>query len=54
VCGEYARIVKEKSILRSVLKTCQNIIGDVYSEKDTANIIEAIEKQIFGLVQFNQ
>ncbi len=54
VCAEYARIVKEKSILRAVLKTCQNIIGDVYSEKDTPSIIEAIEKQIFGLVQYNQ
>lgn len=54
VCSEYGRIIKEKSVLRSILKVSQTIIGDVYSEKDTPAIIEAIEKQIFSLVQYNQ
>jgi replicative DNA helicase len=54
VCGEYGKIIKEKSVLRSILKVSQTIIGDVYSEKDTPTIIEAIEKQIFSLVQYNQ
>lgn len=54
VCSEYGKIVKEKSILRSVLKVSQSIIGDVYSEKDTPTIIESIEKNIFSLIQYNQ
>lgn len=54
VCTEYSKIVKEKSILRSILKVSQSIIGDVYSEKDTPAIIDAIERHIFSLVQYNQ
>lgn len=54
ICGEYVKIVKEKSILRQILKTCQNIIWDVYSEKDTDNIIENIEQKIFELSQYSQ
>lgn len=54
VCGEYAKIVKEKSILRSILRVSQKIIWEVYSEKDTPGIIDAIEKQIFSLIQYNQ
>lgn len=54
VCAEYAKIVKEKSVLRAILKVSQQIIGEVYSEKDTSNIIENIEKNIFSLIQYNQ
>ncbi len=54
VCAEYGKIIKEKSVLRAILKVSQWIIGDVYSEKDTPAIIESIEKQIFSLVQYNQ
>jgi replicative DNA helicase len=48
---EYAKIVKEKSILRNILKTCQLISGDVYAEKDTIDIINDVEKRIFELTQ---
>lgn len=54
ICGEYGKIVKEKSVLRSILKVSQNIIWEVYSEKDTSNIIESVEKNIFSLIQYNQ
>lgn len=54
ICGEYGKMVKEKSILRSILKVSQKIIGEVYGEKDTPTIIDAIEKQIFSLIQYNQ
>lgn len=54
ICGEYVKIVKEKSILRQILKTCQIIIWEVYSEKDTGGIIESIEQKIFDLSQYNQ
>ncbi len=54
ICWEYWKIVKEKSVLRSILKVSQNIIWEVYSEKDTSNIIESVEKNIFSLIQYNQ
>ena len=51
VCAEYADIVKQKSILRNILKVSQHIIWDVYDEKDTNTIIDQIEKRIFELTQ---
>lgn len=52
-CSDYVKIVKEKSILRNILKTSQKIIGDVYEQKDTLLILETIEKRIFDLTQNN-
>lgn len=52
-CPEYAQIVKEKATLRKVLSTSQSIIGDVYDQKDTIDILESIEKRIFDLTQVN-
>jgi replicative DNA helicase len=51
--SEYAKIVKEKSVLRGILKACQWIIGDVYDQKDTIEIIDAIQKRIFDLTQYD-
>lgn len=53
VGGEYAKIIKEKSILRSILKASQGIIGDVYEQKDTVEIVDSIQKRIFDLTQFD-
>lgn len=50
---EYAKIVKEKSVLRNILKTCQQISGDVYQTQETQEILEQIEKRIFDLTQVN-
>jgi replicative DNA helicase len=50
-CAEYARIVKEKAVLRNILKVSQSIIGDVFEQKDTINILDQIEKRIFDLTQ---
>ncbi len=52
-CAEYMKIVKEKSVLRNILKTSQNIIGDVYEQKDTLQILQDIEKRVFDLTQNN-
>jgi len=52
-CGEYAQIVKEKSILRKVLWVCQQMIGDVYDQNDTESIMQWLEKKIFDLTQTN-
>lgn len=51
--GEYAKIVKEKAVLRNILKACQWIIGDVYEQKDTLEIVDAIQKRIFDLTQYD-
>jgi replicative DNA helicase len=48
---EYAKIVKEKAILRNILKTCQSISGDVYEQEAVPMILEKIEKRIFDLTQ---
>lgn len=50
-CSEYSKIVREKSLLRQVLKVCQGISGEVYEQKDTIQIFDAIEKKIFDLTQ---
>ncbi len=52
-CPEYIKIVKEKSILRNILKTSQKIIGDVYEQKDTLQVLQDIEKRVFDLTQNN-
>lgn len=51
--GEYAKIVKEKSILRRILKVCQAITWDVYDQKEAIDILEQIEKRIYDLTQIN-
>ena len=53
VAKEYWKIVKEKSVLRNILKTAQKIIWDVYEEKEVVDILETIEKRIFDLTQIN-
>lgn len=50
---DYAKIVKEKAVLRNVLKVCQQIVGDVYQTQDTQLVLESIEKRIFDLTQVN-
>lgn len=50
-CGEYSKIVKEKSLLRQVLQVCQKISWDAYEQKDTVEIFDSIEKRIFELTQ---
>lgn len=50
-CVEYSKIVKEKSLLRQVLRVCQQITWDAYEQKDTVEIFDDIEKKIFALTQ---
>ncbi len=48
----YARIVREKSILRQLIHASQDIEKTCYEEKkDMDQILEETEKQIFGLLQ---
>ncbi len=50
--SDYAKIVKEKSVLRQILKTAQKITGEVYEEKPIDEILENIEKSIMNLTQY--
>lgn len=50
---EYAKIVKEKAILRGILKTCQDISGDCYAQDPVDELLERVEKRIFNLTQVN-
>lgn len=50
--SDYARIVKEKSVLRQILKISQNIIWEVYEQKPVTDILEIIEKKIMSLTQY--
>lgn len=50
---DYAKIVKEKAVLRNILNVCQKIMGDVYTTQDTQTVLETIEKRIFDLTQVN-
>ena len=50
--SDYAKIVKEKSVLRQILKISQNIIWEVYEEKPIQDILEVIEKRIMWLTQY--
>ena len=50
---EYGKIVKEKAILRGILKTCQDISGDCYAQDPVDELLERVEKRIFNLTQVN-
>ncbi|MEI7919625.1 MAG: hypothetical protein WCH65_05525 [bacterium] len=39
--------------MRNILKTSQKIIGDVYEQKDTLDVLQDIEKRVFDLTQNN-
>ena len=49
---DYAKIVKEKSLLRQLIDTCGEITQSAYGEQDSVTeIIEAAEKKIFNIAQ---
>lgn len=50
--SDYAKIVKEKSVLRQILKISQGIIWEVYEQKPVVDILEVIEKKIMSLTQY--
>lgn len=48
----YAQIVRDKSVLRTLIKAAQEIENDCYVAKDKVeDILETTEKKIFGIVQ---
>lgn len=49
---DYAKIVKEKSVLRQLIAVCGEITETAYSEQDeVAHILDAAENKIFAIAQ---
>lgn len=47
---DYAKIVRDKSILRSLIEACDEITKDAYSEEDdTERLLEAAEQRIYSI-----
>ena len=50
--GQYAQIIKEKSLLRAIIDINENIADECYAGKKTTDeILEDTEKKIFSLIQ---
>ena len=50
---DYARIVKDKSTLRRLIKVCDEINEDAYSENDVRTVIDSAEQKIFDISHNN-
>ena len=50
---DYAKIVKDKSILRNLIKVCDEINEDAYSESDVRTIVDSAEQKIFDISHNN-
>jgi len=49
---DYARIVKEKALLRRLIAACEEISEEAYSEQgDVSRVVDAAEQRIFELTQ---
>ena len=49
---DYARIIKEKSLLRQLITTCGEVIDDAQSEQEeVGNIINSAQNKIFNIAQ---
>ena len=50
---DYARIVKDKATLRKLIKVCDEINEDAYSESDVRTVIDSAEQKIFDISHNN-
>ena len=50
---DYARIVKDKATLRKLIKVCDEINEDAYSESDVRTVIDNAEQKIFDISHNN-
>ena len=46
---DYAKIVKDKALLRRLIKVCDEINEDAYNETDVRKVIDSAEQKIFEL-----
>ena len=50
---DYAKIVKDKSTLRRLIRVCDEINDDAYSESDVRTVIDSAEQKIFDISHNN-
>ena len=50
---DYAKIVKDKAILRKLIRVCDEINEDAYSESDVRTVIDSAEQKIFDISHNN-
>ena len=50
---DYAKIVKDKAILRKLIRVCDEINEDAYSESDVRTVIDNAEQKIFDISHNN-
>ena len=50
---DYAKIVKDKATLRRLIKVCDEINEDAYSENDVRTVIDSAEQKIFDISHNN-
>ena len=50
---DYAKIVKDKAILRKLIGVCDEINEDAYSENDVRTVIDSAEQKIFDISHDN-
>ena len=50
---DYAKIVKDKSTLRRLIRVCDEINEDAYSETDVRTVIDSAEQKIFDISHNN-
>ena len=50
---DYANIVKDKSVLRKLIRVCDEINEDAYSESDVRTIVDSAEQKIFDISHNN-
>ena len=50
---DYAKIVKDKSTLRRLIRVCDEINEDAYSESDVRTVIDSAEQKIFDISHNN-
>ncbi len=49
---DYARIVKDKSVLRQLINVCDEVTETAYAEQDSvAHVLDSAENQIFAIAQ---
>ncbi len=46
---DYAKIVKDKAILRKLISVCDEINEDAYSESDVEKVVDSAEQKIFDI-----
>ena len=51
---DYAKIVKDKATLRKLIKVCDEINEDAYSESDVRDVIDSAEQKIFDISHNNE